>query len=280
MTTAPGILHSSETEPITIQPIAVGDLTAALRDGLADFMARPTHYAFLCLVYPLMGLVIGVWAADQDILPLIFPLVAGFALLGPVAAVPLYEISRRREQGHDAGWADALGVLRSPAFPSVLGLACLLLLIFAAWLYAAQSLYIWLYGSLFLPMSFGAFLGEILTTPRGWTLIGVGNLIGLVFALLTLAISVVSFPLLLDRHVGVAEAMATSVRVTMASPGPVLLWGLVVAMLLFAASLPLLIALPLVLPVLGHASWHLYRRAVPPVEADPARWTAGGVPRH
>ncbi|MDE0924020.1 DUF2189 domain-containing protein [Aurantimonas coralicida] len=264
MTTAPSIPHLAETIGPDIRRIGAADLVACLKAGIADFTARPTHYAFLCLVYPLMGLAIGVWAADQDILPLIFPLVAGFALIGPVAAIPLYEISRRRERGLDASWSDAFEVLRSPALPSILGLASLLLLIFVAWLYAAQAIYIWLYGSLFVTTSYGAFLGELLTTTRGWTLIGVGNLVGLGFALVTLAITVVSFPLLLDRHGGVAEAMATSVRVMLHNPGTVLLWGLMVAGLVFAGSLPLLIGLPIVLPVLGHASWHLYRRAVAP----------------
>lgn len=262
MTNVQSIPIEQEVFRPEIRKIGVADLAAVLREGTRDFMEMPTHYAFLCFAYPLMGLIIGVWTTSQDLLPLLFPLVAGFALVGPLAALGLYEISRRRELGLDATWVHAFDVLRSPALPSIMTLGLLLMLILFAWLYVAEALYLWLYGTMTVPGSYGQFLSGLLTTSQGWTLIGVGNLIGFVFALVTLSITVVSFPLLLDRNVGVAEAMGTSIRVMKHNPGPILLWGFLVAALLFLASLPLLIGLPLVLPVLGHATWHLYRRTV------------------
>jgi uncharacterized membrane protein len=157
-------------------------------------------------------------------------------------------------------------VLRSPALPSILAFGLLLLAIFAAWMFAAELIYTWLYGPN-PPAATVPFVQDVLTTRRGWMLIDLGVLVGFCFAALALAISVVSFPLMLDRDVGLVPAMEASWRVTQANPFTVALWGLIVAVALVLGSLPLFFGLAIVMPVLGHATWRLYRRAI---ERDPA----------
>jgi uncharacterized membrane protein len=217
---------------------------------------------FLCITYPLAGLVLAWLAFDYDMLPLIFPLASGFALIGPVAAVGLYEISRRREQGVDITWADAFGVVRAPAFGAVVVLGLLLLAIFLLWLAAAYAIYLVTLGPE-PPASIGSFVRDVFTTSAGWALIVVGVAVGFLFALLVLTISVVSFPLLLDRNVGLYTAVATSVRAVVANPVPMAAWGLIVAGGLVLGSIPVFLGLVIVMPILGHATWHLYRKVVP-----------------
>ncbi len=244
-----------------VQRIGVADILDALRLGFDDFWAKPSHYVFMCLIYPIVGIILLTWASGENTLQLAFPLMSGFALLGPFAAIGLYEISRRREVGIDTSWVHALEVRRSPAIPSILAVGALLVFLFLAWLFTAQALYAWLYGPE-PPASLSGLLAEVLTTQRGWTLIVLGNLIGFLFALVVLSTTVVAFPLLLDRDVGAYAAIETSARVMIANPGPILLWGLIVALALVIGSIPLLAGLAVVIPVLGHATWHLYRKTV------------------
>lgn len=247
----------------TVRRIGTNDLVDALRRGADDFLAAPTHLAFLGLIYPIFGVVLGALTFSANALPLLFPLVSGFALVGPVAAIGLYELSRRRELGLDTSWLHLFDVLRSPSLPAILALGFVLMGIFVVWLMTAQALYEWLYGP-FAPRSYPAFLWEVLTTPRGWTLIVLGHAIGFVFAAVVFGISVVSFPLLLDRDVGAACAVQTSVRAVLANPGPMAVWAMIIAALLIIGSAPLMVGLAVVMPILGHASWHLYRRVVEP----------------
>ncbi len=258
-------IHGDDGARLAVRPavrrIGAADIRHALARGFDDFAACRTDVMFLCLIYPLVGLLLARLAFGHDMLPLIFPLASGFALLGPVAAMGLYEMSRRRERGQAVNWADAFAVVRSPAFASMVALGVVLLALFLAWLFAAWVIYAMTLGPQ-PPASVAAFARDVLTTEAGWTMIGVGMGVGFLFAVLVLAISVVSFPLLLDRDVGVAEAMRTSLRVVRANPGPMALWGIVVAGGLALGSIPLLLGLAIVVPVLGHATWHLYRRAV------------------
>jgi uncharacterized membrane protein len=244
-----------------VRRIEVADLKDVLAKGIGDFAAYRTDVMFLCIIYPVAGLLLAWLAFGYDLLQLVFPVASGFALIGPVAAVGVYEISRRREQGAEITWADAFAVVRAPAFGAILVLGLVLLAIFLLWLAAAQAIYVMTLGPE-PPASVGAFARDAFTTQAGWALIVVGVGVGAVFALLVLTIGVVSFPVLLDRDVGLYSAVATSVRAVATNPGPMAVWGLIVAGALALGSIPLLLGLIVVMPVLGHATWHLYRKVV------------------
>ncbi len=245
-----------------VRRIGFADLKDALAKGFGDFGAFRTDVIFLCLFYPVAGLVLARVTFGQDLLPMLFPLASGFALLGPVAAVGLYEMSRRRELGLHTNWADAFKVLGSPSFGAIAVLGLLLMTIFVLWLVAAWMIYQVTLGPA-LPASFGAFVNDVFTTEAGWTMIGSGIGVGFLFAALVLTISVVSFPMLLDRDVGLVTAVRTSIRAVAANPGAMAIWGMIVAGSLVLGSIPLFLGLIIVVPVLGHATWHLYRKLVP-----------------
>jgi uncharacterized membrane protein len=248
-----------------VRKIGIGDLKDALAKGVDDFWAMPTHVIYLSIIYPLIGLTLARWTFSYAVLPMLFPLAAGFALVGPFAAIGLYELSRRREQGLDASWDHAFGVLQSRSIGGIVALGVALMIVFVLWVATAQAIYIATFG--YQPAAtIPHFIEQLFTTRAGWMLIIIGNGIGFLFAVMVLAVSVVSFPLLLDRDVGAATAVITSVRAVLANPIPMALWGLIVACLLVLGSLPLFLGLAIVLPVLGHATWHLYRKVV---VADP-----------
>lgn len=244
-----------------VHRIGVADVFSALRQGFEDFWDKPSHYVFLCLIYPIAGLVIARWTSGAYALPLLYPLMSGFALLGPLAAIGLYEISRRREFGLDTSWQHVFGLKNSPAIPSILAAGALLLALFIAWLFTAETLYRSLMG----PMgseTLSTFLSQIFTTTQGIRLIVWGNLAGLAFAIFTLCISVVTFPLLIERDTGLWPAIRTSMKAVLVNPVPMAVWGFIIAVLLAAGFATFFAGLAVVIPVLGHASWHLYRRVV------------------
>jgi uncharacterized membrane protein len=250
----------------TIRRIGVNDLTIALRQGLDDFLSQPSHLLFIGLIYPVVGLILAFWASNADLLPILYPLMSGFALIGPLAAIGLYEISRRREAGLDTSWTHAFDVLRSPSLPAIVVLGIALLVIFVAWLMSANALYNWLFeppGQVTLQQ----FVDNILHTDRGHELILIGNVVGFFFAALAFCISAVSFPLLLDRDVGAGVAAVTSVRAVLENLVPMIVWGLIITAGLVIGFATLFIGLAVIMPVLGHASWHLYRRVVQPIAA-------------
>ena len=255
--------HAEEEALPSIRRIELSDLGDALAKGLDDFAAYRTDVVFLCAIYPIVGLILARLAFGYDMLPLLFPLASGFALIGPFAAVGLYEISRERDRGGSVTWSDAFAVLHSPSLGAIVGLGLLLLAIFMLWLGAAMAIYTLTLGPE-PPASIASFARAVFTTDAGWALIILGVGIGFLFALLVLATSVVSFPLLLDRDVGLRTAVATSMRAVMTNPRPMAIWGLIVAGTLVVGSIPLFLGLIIVMPVLGHATWHLYRRVVAP----------------
>lgn len=246
-----------------VRRLGLGDLFGALAGGWRDFWRKPSHLAFLGLIYPMVGAALAVWSSGNNSWPLLFPLITGFSLIGPFAALPIYEMSRRQELGLDTHWSAALEVFRTPAFASIAALGVWLMIVFTLWLMSAQFLYESLYGP-GSPASLAAFVDEVFNTSQGQTLMLWGNLIGFGFAVLVLATSVVSIPLLLDRDVGAAIAIHTSLRVVLSNPLAIAAWGVMVVAILLLGALPLLVGLAIAVPVLGHATWHLYRRAVVP----------------
>jgi uncharacterized membrane protein len=254
---------ATAAEP-TVQRIMVADVGDALRRGWQDFLAAPTQLVFLGLIYPLVGLFAARATSGGNALALFYPLVAGLSLMGPVAAIGIYEISRRRERGWAVSWLDAFSVLRSPAILSIVALGLMLLVIFGLWVLTAQWIYESTVGALARPSSVSEFVRLIRDTPEGWRLVLFGNAAGFLFAVAVLALTVVSFPMLLDRDVGPGLAVRTSMRAVAANPGPMAVWGLIVAALLLLGSLPLFVGLAVAMPVLGHGTWHLYRKVVAP----------------
>jgi uncharacterized membrane protein len=246
---------------LRINAITPADLWDSLARGFDDFKTLPTHLVFLGLIYPMAGVVFFALSFGYNLFPVLFPLAAGFALVGPVAALGLYELSRQRESGRAPDVSRMFDVVRSPSFPAILTISAGLAILFLAWLWSAQTLYQSLFGYL-PPQSMTQFLHDVLTTTNGHKLIIYGNLIGLCFAVVAMIVGVVSFPLLLDRDVGVLTALQTSLRAVAANPGTMTLWGLVVAALLVLGTIPLFVGLAIVVPVLGHATWHLYRKLV------------------
>lgn len=247
-----------------VRAMAPGDLRDVLARGLEDFRAMPTHVIFLSLIYPVAGLAIARLTFGYDVVPLLYPLVAGFALIGPFAAIGLYEMSRRRELGLDASWKHAFDIVHSRSLWAIAALGLLLVAIFGVWLFVAHAIYVANFGEDERPVALAEFVRRVLTTPEGRNLIVTGNAVGFLFALAAFALSVVSFPLLLDRNVGMAVAIVTSVKAILKNPVTMALWGLIVAAGLVIGSLPFFFGLAVVMPILGHSTWHLYRKVVAP----------------
>lgn len=237
------------------------DLRQALNRGLSDFGRCRSDVPVLFLIYPLVALLMAYLAFHRELLPLLFPAAAGLALLGPFAAVGLYEMSRHMERGDPPNWRDAFRTLRPETLGPVMTLGLYLIGLYAVWLYSAA----WLFGRTLgpeMPISAMAFLTEIFTTPAGWVMLVVGTGVGALFAAIAMVSSFIALPMLVDRQVGLPVAVITSLRVAQQNRRMVMLWGAIVAGLLALAAVPLFLGMVLVLPILGHATWHLYRAAV------------------
>jgi uncharacterized membrane protein len=260
--------HTGDIATPVIRSIHLSDLRDALALGWDDFKAVPSHAIILCVIYPVLGLVMARMVLGYSVLPLLFPLAAGFALIGPFAALGLYELSRRRERGEEASAWHAFSVLRAPSFGAMLALGTMLLTLFVVWVATANAIYVAIFGHT-PAASIPDFVSRIFTTSDGYKLILVGCGVGFLFAVVALCTSVVAFPLMLDRHATAPDAIRTSLRVVLKNPVAMAAWGLIVAALLVIGSLPLFVGLAVVLPVLGHATWHLYRKVLEP---DPNPW--------
>jgi len=261
MANAPTMPLATLTTTPQVRHIGTADLIAALRQGLDDFKLMPTYLVLLALIYPAVGLIAARAALGNNIVPLIFPMISGFALVGPVAALGLYELSRRREAGLDTRWTHVFDVLHAKSIGTVIGLGAILAVLFVARLWSAIEIQRWAMGPASAP-DLSTFIDNVLTTSGGHLMIVVGNLVGFGFAAVTLAIAAVSFPLALGCEVTLPVAIATSVRVALANPVTMAIWGLIVVGGLVVGALPAFVGLAVVMPILGHATWYLYRRAV------------------
>jgi uncharacterized membrane protein len=244
-----------------VRTITNADADAALREGWGDFMDMRGDLIFVGLIYVLVGVVAATAIMGGPLLALLFPILAGIGLLGPVAALGFYEMARRRESGLQSNWQHFLDVRKRPSADDIAIVAALLVAIFVAWVFVASGLYLALFGW-WEPPSIGAFFTRVFTTPEGWALILIGNAIGLGFAALVVGLSVVSLPMLVDCDISAAEAVSTSWRAARANPGVMFRWGVIVAALLVIGSIPFFVGLAAVLPWLGYATWHLYTKLV------------------
>lgn len=243
-----------------VRTLTMDDLRGALRSGWDDFAAMPSHGLFLVVIYPVIGLMLAAMVFGYNFLELLYPLAGGFVLLGPLAALGLYELSRRRERGLDTHASHALDVVNSRQIGAIARLGLALLVIFGLWIVVANVIWYAFMGDSH-PLTFGQLLA-VLETGAGVRLLLVGSLVGALFAVLVLSIAVISFPLLLDRDVEAVTAAATSLQAVRRNPLVLGTWGLIVGALLLAGAVPAFAGLIVVLPVLGHATWHLYRRTV------------------
>ena len=253
--------RSGHKKPISVRKITDEDLRLSLRQGYEDFGDLRGDLIFAGLIYTVIGLAAVVMTTSRPLMPFFFPVVAGVALLGPVAAVGFYELARRREKCQEVHWFNFVDVRKRPSVDDMGMVAGLLLLIFVGWLLAAGALYALIFGWT-PPTSIGGFLSTVFTTPRGWALIAAGAVIGAVFGWLVLALSVASLPMLVDCDVSAAEAVSASWRASHANKGEMIRWGLIVTALLVLGSIPLFVGLAFVLPWLGYSTWHLYTRLV------------------
>lgn len=246
-----------------IQKIGLSDLLDAISRGVADFNAVPTHYFFLAIIYPMVTFAIAALYGDLDLLPILFPLVAGYTLLGPLVATGMYEISRRREFGRYTAWTNAFLVFKHHAIGSIAILGVLLFVMYFVWLFTAQFIYVQHFGTE-PPASYLSFVTQLFTTAEGLSMMFFGCIAGLAFAIVVLSLSVVSFPMILDLDIGVFRAIVLSVKAVAANPFILAIWGVIVAASLVIGAVPFFIGLGIVLPVLGHSTWHIYRKIIEP----------------
>ncbi|MGO3928772.1 DUF2189 domain-containing protein [Rhodopseudomonas pseudopalustris] len=257
---------SGRTDPV-VRRIAISDVVESLVQGLRDFQAAPLYGLAFGAVYTIGGIAITLSLTTFGLVYLAYPLAAGFALLGPFVAIGLYEISRRREAGLPLSPRAVFGVVTSRS--EIGWMAFVTLFVFIIWMYQVRLLIALFLG---LNTSFASiqdFLNVVLSTNEGLVFLLVGNCVGAALALVLFSLTVVSFPLLLERDdVDFVTAMVTSVRAVVASPLPMIGWAATIVLLLAISTLPYFLGLLVKLPILGHATWHLYRRVVVPVAAE------------
>lgn len=251
----------AEADPVAIRRIGMADLGWALRQGWEDFQEKRGDIIVVALVYPIVGLFTAAFAVQGKLLPLIFPLFAGLSLMGPAIAAGFYEIAKRRESGDDPHWRHFRDAYRGATLAAIAPVVVFLALLFMGWLGSAWAIYVANFGP-FTPGAPDVFLARMLGTAAGWRVILLGNIVGLGFAAIVLASSVVSLPMLVDRRGDPMAAVILSIRACWRNAGTMAVWGLIVAVSLAIGTMLLLVGLAVVLPVLGYATWHLYTRMI------------------
>lgn len=236
------------------------DLRHALAKGWEDFKAEPLFGLTIGGIYTFGGLLILFVASYLGYAFLGFPIMAGFALIGPFAAIALYEVSRIRERGEKVTWEAMAKGLTGNVMRECSYLGILLIFLMAIWLKSGAVVYAMFFGLRLLTLS--AFSEALFTTPAGYGFLLMGHIIGAGFAIFVFSLSVVSFPMMVDRGTDFITALITSIQTVKANPVLMIAWGAFLGLALLVGFATVFVGLMVILPVLGHASWHLYRRIV------------------
>lgn len=249
-----------------VNKVTADDIRASLKAGFSDFLARPVMSGFFGLFYAVFGILFVwclVWLGE---IWMIIPAVVGFPLVAPFAAAGLYEMSRRLQKEEPFGWSEILTVMASQRKREMGWMAFVTLFIFWVWMYQVRLwLAIVLQGSSF--SDFGGFLEIVFFTTEGWIFLAIGTCAGAVLSAALFTVTVVAMPMLLDRETNFVTAMITSVRVVTENPVVMLTWAAIISVTVLLSLAPAFLGLIFTLPILGHTTWHLYQRAVPPVGA-------------
>lgn len=249
---------------VVASDLNVGDLRAALSAGWEDFKAYPAFGLFFAAIYVVAGMFIYFALLVRGEIGWLVPAAAGFPLLAPFVAVGLYEVSRRRQAGLLMSWRAILGALRGRGDEQILSMGVILFVAFAFWLMVAHGVF-----AIFLAESgIGSESMALFQTSSGIMMLLVGGVIGALMALAFYAITVVSLPMLVDREIDFITAIIVSLATVRSNKFVLLTWAVVIAVTLFLAMIPLFLGLFIVLPVFGHATWHLYCRSVDPPDAE------------
>ncbi|MEQ9693984.1 DUF2189 domain-containing protein [Shimia sp. SDUM112013] len=264
------------TSPETVAPqappvpvvnkVTSEDISDSLKAGFADFLARPVMSGFFGLFYALFGILF-VWSlVSLGKIWMVIPAVVGFPLVAPFAAAGLYEMSRRLEKGESFGWSEILTVMANQRKREMGWMAFVTLFIFWVWVYQVRLwLAIILQDASF--SDFDGFMQIVFSTPEGWTFLAIGTLAGAVLSAVLFSVTVVAMPILLDREIDFVTAMLTSVRVVTENPVVMLGWAAIISVTMLLSMVPAFLGLIFTLPILGHTTWHLYQRAVAPIDA-------------
>jgi len=243
-----------------VNKLHYSDITKAMRSGVRDFASAPQYGIAFGLAYAAGGWVLLYLLSTLEINYYVYPMATGFALLAPFVASGLYEVSHRLGEGKELSWSSVITSTRTAGGKDLSWMAVVTTFAYIIWLDIAVALYVIFFGMK--PLAFTELVNAVMTTPSGALFFIVGNLAGAVLAFIVFSLTVVSLPLLFDKHVDFVTAMITSVKVVLENPKPMFLWCAIIGVLFTISIMSLFLALIVVLPVLGHSTWHLYKRAV------------------
>jgi len=248
--------------PQVANDLTISDLTGALAAGWRDFVAMPQFGLFFGGVYVLTGLVIGYVAFVGEELSWLIPATAGFPLIAPFVAVGLYEASRRREHGEPLKWSRVLSALKGHGDDQILSMGVIVFVAFGFWTIVAHAIFAIFMSESGVSAHGGAAMLKALLTPEGLAMLGIGSVVGAIMAHAFYAMTVISLPMLVDRQVDFLTAIFASLKTVRGNSVIMAIWAAIIAAVLFTAMIPAFLGLFVALPVLGHATWHLYRRVI------------------